>query len=158
MSKETTKQIASLSELLDIKTKDHISIITDIDCGGKTVPFIAELFRGSIEGNNHTISNIVLGVDVWGDEQSIALFHYLSRATILNLHFKNVHFEIDKNGYTPRIAGFCYECGASTIDNVSLDLTTSFGEDIPFIFEENSCNISNVTLTCNGNPVEVETI
>ena len=144
MDTDKTKQVASLSELLEIKTKDNICITEDIDCNGQVIPYIAEMFRGTIVGNNHTISNLTVSTEVWGDEQSIALFHYLSHASITNLHFKNIRFEIDKNGYTPRIAGLCYECGASTIENVSMELDTSFGEEISLIYDANS--VSNVVL------------
>lgn len=154
MDTDKTKQVASLSELLEIKTKDNICITEDIDCNGQVIPYIAEMFRGTIEGNNHTISNLTVSTEVWGDEQSIALFHYLSHASITNLHFKNIRFEIDKNGYTPRIAGLCYECGASTIENVSMELDTSFGEEISLIYDANSVKISDLAMTCNGKSVE----
>ena len=148
------KQVASLSELLEIKAKDNICITEDIDCNGQVIPYIAEMFRGTIEGKDHTISNLIVSTEVWGDEQSIALFHYLSHAAISNLHFKNVRFEIDKNGYTPRIAGLCYECGASTLENVSMELSTSFDEEIALIYEANSVKISDLAMTCNGKSVE----
>ena len=154
MDTDKTKQVASLSELLEIKTKDNICITEDIDCNGQVIPYIAEMFRGTIEGNNHTISNLTVSTEVWGDEQSIALFHYLSHASITNLHFKNIRFEIDKNGYTPRIAGLCYECGASTLENVSMELTTSFDEEIALIYEVNSVKISDLAMTCNGKSVK----
>lgn len=155
MDTDRIKQVASLSELLEIKTKDNICIIADIDCEGQVIPYIAEMFRGTIEGNNHTISNLTVSDDVWGDEQSIALFHYLSHATISNLHFRNVRFEIDKNGYTPRIAGLCYECGVSTIENVSMDLTTSFNEEVALIYDANSVKTSGLAMICNGKSVEI---
>ena len=154
MDTDKIKQVTSLSELLEIKTKDNVCITEDIDCNGQVVPHIAEMFRGTIEGNNHTISNLTVSTEVWGDEQSIAMFHYLSHATISNLHFKNIRFEIEKNGYKPRIAGLCYECGASTIENVSMELDTSFGEEIPLIFDANSVKISDLAMTCNGKSVE----
>jgi len=154
MDTDNVKQVASLSELLEIKAKDNICITADIDCEGQVIPYITEMFRGTIEGNNHTISNLTVSDDVWGDEQSIALFHYLSHATISNLHFKNVRFEIDKNGYTPRIAGLCYECGASTLENVSMELTTSFNEEVALIYDANSVKASDLAMTCNGKSVE----
>lgn len=154
MDTEKAKQVASLSELLEIKAKDNICITADIDCEGQVIPYIAEMFRGTIEGNNHTISNLTISDEVWGDEQSIALFHYLSHATISNLHFKKVRFEIDKKGYTPRIAGLCYECGASTLENVSMELTTSFNDEVALIYEANSVKTSDLAMTCNGKSVE----
>lgn len=154
MDKAMIKQVTSLSELLEVNAKDIISISADIDCEGKTIPYIAEMFRGSIEGNNHTISNLMLSTEVWGDEQSIAMFHYLSHATISNLHFKNIRFEIDKNGYTPRIAGLCYQCNASIIKNVSMEVITSFEEEIPLIYEINPDQSSDIAITCNGKSVE----
>lgn len=149
-----TKQVSDILGLLEIKTKDNIYISSDIDCKGRIIPYIAEMFRGTIEGNNHTISNLVLSADVWGDEQAISLFHYLSHATISNLHFKNIRFEVDKNGYSPRIAGFCYECGASTVENVSMELSTALVDEIPLIYEANSVKVSNNAMICNGKSVE----
>lgn len=153
-NKESVKQVADLSELLEIKVKDNICITSDIDCKGKVIPYITEMFRGTIEGNNHTISDLTISTEVWGDEQSIALFHYISHATISNLHFKNIRFEIDKNGYTPRIAGLCYECGASTLENVSMELTVSFNKEVALIYEANSVKTTDLAMTCNGKSVE----
>ena len=107
-----------------------------------------------VQGNNHTISNLIVSTEVWGDEQSIALFHYLSRATISNLHFKDVRFEIDKNGYTPRIAGLCYECGASTLENISMEIETSFNGEIPLVYDANSIKTSDIAMICNGESVK----
>lgn len=148
------KQVTTLSELLEIKTKDKISISADIDCEGKAIPYIVKMFRGAIEGNNHTISNLTLSTEVLGDEQSIALFPYLSHATLSNLHFKNLRFEVDNNGYTPRIAGLCYQCNASIIKNVSMEVITSFEDNIPLIYEANSAKTSDIAINCNGKSVE----
>ena len=154
MDSDEIKRVASLSELLKIKMKDNICITEDIDCEGKVIPYIIEMFKGTIEGNNHTISNLIVSTEVWGDEQSIALFHYLSRATISNLHFKDVRFEIDKNGYTPRIAGLCYECGASTLENISMEIETSFNGEIPLVYDANSIKTSDIAMICNGESVK----
>ena len=68
-------------------------------------------FRGSLDGNNHIISGLK------GDSNLPFLFYSLDKATIKNLIFANIKWEIEESGWANLIAMLAYD---STFENITI--------------------------------------
>lgn len=144
------RSINTVDELLSLSKTDIVELTSDIDCQGRHIPKICSIFRGTLEGNNHTISNLVIDDPIWGDEQKLSLFSYLTHASIKNIRFENITFLIDKGVYSPKIAGLCTNVADSILDNVTVNVLTSNGEDIPMIYDSVGGTDNNLVYTCNN--------
>ena len=144
------KEIHTYEELLLLQENDNVLLANDIDCGNVSVDRILLQFKGSLDGQGHTVANLVIRPAIWGDEQSVAMFGYLSHAVIQNIRFDNISFVIDRSVYRPRVAALCYEALASEIKNVKISLVTNNTEEIPLVLEPDGSKILGCELICNS--------
>ena len=149
------RSINTVDELLSLSKTDNVELTADIDCHGKHIPKICSIFRGTLEGNNHAIRNLVIDDPIWGDEQKLSLFSYLTHASIKNIRFENITFLINKGVYTPKIAGLCTNVADSILDNVTVNVLTSNGEDIPMIYDSVGGTDNNLVYTCNNEKYKI---
>lgn len=143
-------QIRLAEELLRIQKTDEVVLMNDIDFGDRKLECIIPEFRGVLNGNGYTISNIVVSCPVWGDEQKIALFNYISHAKVKDIVFKGIKFDLMVNSYSPSIAALGVEVNDSVIDNVKMYVNTSNLIGIPLLYEANGVETHNLEITCNG--------
>lgn len=149
------RSITNADELFSLTKAESVELMNDIDCQGKHISKLCSVFRGTIIGNNHTISNIVVDDPVWGDEQKIALFNYLTHACIKNITIENVSFIIDKGVYTPNISALCTEASDSVLENITVKVSTSNGEEIPMIYESIGGAQNSLEYTCNNKEYKI---
>ena len=71
-------------------------------------------FKGSLDGNNYTISGLI------GDSNLPFLFYSLENATIKNLIFENINWDIEESGWANLIAMLAYD---STFENITIAKT-----------------------------------
>lgn len=143
------RTVKSIEDLLSITKTDSIELANDIDCKGKHIPKLCSIFRGIIEGNNHTISNLVIEDTVWGDEQKIALFSYLTHARIRNIRFENIKYIINNGVYTPKVAGLGIDVADTELENITMTVSTSNGECIPLIYDSIGGEHQSLKYICN---------
>ena len=143
------KIIQNIEELLAIERKDDVVLVDDIDGRNRSIEKLLSVFNGTIDGNGHTISNLLIEPDIWGDEQKVALFHHLTRATVKNVSFRNITFKLNKGVYSPSIAALAADVSDSIVDNVNMVVYTSFRDSIPMLYETTGCKIYNINIICN---------
>lgn len=143
-------KISSWEELYHIDKSSHIELLNDIDGEFVKIPYLIELFKGELNGNGHIIRNIILSGAVYDDAQRIALINYMSHAVIRDVRFENIVMEIDKGLYSPKIAGLCVECYKSSINNVSMEISTADNVQIPLILEKSDSSFTGIEYKCNG--------
>lgn len=146
---DEVKYISSVSDLFSIRKNDHIKLTCDIDCEEATTACFTEIFRGRFDGGGFTIRNLILTDTIWGDEQRISLFNYLSNAIICNVIFDNIIIDINLGRYTPKIAGLCVESTNSIIRNVTMSAITNCSS-VPLIYETNGGEAEQLFMFCNG--------
>ena len=102
-------------------------IMDDIDCKGMKVDSYLKNFSGKIEGDNHTISNFGVSVNI--DTMKVALFGNIKAgASITNVTFENVTMAYtSKTEMKPEVYGvFTSIDENATISNVVLTGSLSF--------------------------------
>ena len=149
------KRICCLDDLISLTNSESVELVNDIDCQGRHIAKIISLFKGTIDGKGHSISNLVIDDTAWGDEQKIALFCYLTHASIRNIRFENILFEINNGMYTPNIAGLCVEATDSVFENISMSVLTSDGKDIPMIHASIGGKNELLNYTCNNREYKI---
>ena len=142
--------VKNYDDLIQISKADSLELANDIDCQGKHISKLCSIFRGNIEGNNHTISNLVIDDPVWGDEQKVALFSYLTHASIRNIRFENIEYIINNGVYTPKIAGLGADVSDSVLENITMTVSTSNGENIPLVYDSVGGEHKSLNYTCNN--------
>ena len=144
------RYITKAEELLKLRKNGNYTLLNDIDFENARVPCLAKYFTGTINGNGFTIRNLTLSDDIWGDEQTIALFVNMNRATITDLSFQNIRLEYQKGCYHPRIGVLAGSCSDFRISNVSVIALNNDSGITPMIYETNNCTITDVKMMCNG--------
>ena len=147
--------INTIDDLLNMKRKEEYERVCDIDAEGKTVKCFIGDFSGKLNGNGHKIKNLRLSDEIWGDEQTLALFYSMSKAEIRDISFENLLFDYDRTYYSPRVAALVGSCSNSTIINVDVTVRDSSGEDLTLVYEANDCTMQNNKIVCNGKEVPV---
>ena len=145
--------INTIDDLLNMKRKEEYELACDIDAEGKKVKYILGDFSGKLNGKGHTIKNLRISDEIWGDEQTLALFYSMSKAEIRDISFDNLLFDYDRTYYSPRVAVLGGSCSNSTIINVNATVIDSSGEDLTLVYEANDCNMQNNKIVCNGKEV-----
>lgn len=97
----------------------HYKLINDLDFSSITNWNIGNItnyqaFKGSLDGNNHTISGLK------GDSNLPSLFYSLNNATIKNLIFENINWKIEESGWANLIAMLAYD---SIFENITITKT-----------------------------------
>jgi hypothetical protein len=115
-----------------------------------SVSALCSVFFGTIDGHNHTISNLIVDDPIWGDEQKIALFRHISNASITNIRFENIKIIIGEEDYLPSIAGLSTDVADSELKNISMTVSTSNGNNIPMIYESVGGVNDNLNYICNN--------
>ena len=141
--------INSFEELKRIKRRGEYRLGCDIDCGGETVKCILGDFSGKLYGDGHTLSNLILSDEIWGDEQFLALFYSTTRAEIQDIIFDDITLKYDRTCYHARIAALVGNCANSIVKNVVVNMNSS-DDRIPLIYEANDCTIEKVAFKING--------
>ncbi len=149
------RSIKNADELFSLGKAESVELMNDIDCQGKHISKLCSIFRGTMIGNNHTISNLVIDDPVWGDEQKISLFNYLMHACIKDITIENVKIIIDKGVYTPNISALCAEASDSVLENIKVKVFTSNGEEIPMIYESIGGVQNALEYTCNNKKYKI---
>ena len=111
-------------------------MLNDIDLGGEEFPL--KDYRYKLVGNGKTISNCIvttnptkygLGVDHTQDDQNslyVSLFGNIKNATIMDVTFDNVVFEIKStftNTYKIYVSPICTKLENCIIDKVTINVT-----------------------------------
>lgn len=148
-------EIKTIDDLLNMDRKGEYELVRDIDAEGKTVTCLIGDFSGKFNGNGHKIKNLTIAADIWGDEQTLALFYSMSRAEVRDIFFENLQFDYDVTYYSPRVAVLAGSCSNSTITNVNVTVRSSSGEDITLVYDANDCVMQNNKIVCNGQEVPV---
>ena len=141
--------IKCFDDLMNMKRKGEYELTCDIDCKGKTIQCIAGDFSGKLKGKGHKIVNLVLSDEIWGDEQTLALFYSMTKAEISDITFEKISVIFERTCYHPRVAALAGSCSNSTIRNVSVLLNTA-SDDIALIYEVNDCKIENASIIKDG--------
>ena len=146
--------VDSLEQLKNIEVKSNIVLTQDLDCGGAEIEFLAKLFKGTFDGQGHTISNLTLTSEIWTDGQILALFQYLDHASVENVSFNDLVIKVDLNGYKPKIAALCYESMHSIIRNVCINAKLIGCEKIPMIDTALKGVIENISFESGGRELQ----
>lgn len=150
------KIVNTASDMQAIMTNANYYITADLDFTGIEV-LMPISYAGTIEGNNHTISNLHMSYirnDV--TETSFGLFAKLEDATIKNLKFNNCSYELNviKAG-SFKIGFLAGEVGNSIIANVDVTnckiriISDNSGNKQWCLYEDGDPQITNVTETDN---------
>jgi len=150
-----TEYIHNIDELLKISRKGTYEIVNDIDCEGKSISKIIGDFSGVIDGAGHIIKNLILHDEIWGDEQTLALFYSMNRAEIKNINFDNICMDYTRGVYNPRIGALAGVCADCIFDNIVFSVSNSSNDDTTLVYEASNCKMQNIKIVCNGkeNPV-----
>lgn len=142
--------IHNYNDLFKLNRKGIYELVEDIDCEGKSISKIIGDFSGIIDGAGHVIKNLVLCDEIWGDEQTLALFYTMSRAEIRDIKFENLKIVCDDGCFNPRVgalAGICTDC---KIINVTVSVINDSNREIPLVYEASNCELQNNKIVCNG--------
>lgn len=132
------------------------TLTNDIDISGKWTPVGQEgnLFNGTFDGNNHTISNITVTVTA---DNKVGFFGFVDRdASIKNLKLNNVNVSgcAGVGGLVGEAAGFPYARDGKNIINCTVTGSVSGNECVGGLVGDNSCHPilnCNVNVTVSGN-------
>lgn len=128
--------LVSTAEQLRQNKNRNIYLLNDIDLGGEEFPL--KDYRYKLVGNGKTISNCIvttnptkygLGVDHTQDDQNslyVSLFGNIKNATIMDVTFDNVVFEIKStftNTYKIYVSPICTKLENCIIDKVTINVT-----------------------------------
>ena len=141
--------IKSFDDLLNMKRKGEYELACDIDCGGEKIKCIIGDFSGKINGKGHRITNLILTDEIWGDEQTLALFYSMTGAEITDITFEKISIIYDRICYHPRVAVLAGSCSNCVIRNVSVAMEKE-PESLALIYEVNDCEIENVSIIKDG--------
>lgn len=141
--------IRSFDDLLNLKRKGEYELEYDIDCEGKTIKCIIGDFSGKLNGKGHKIKNLILSDEIWGDEQTLALFYSMTKAEITDITFEKISVIYDRTCYQPRVAVLAGSCSNCVFRNVSVVMEKE-SENLSLIYEANDCEIENVSIFKDG--------
>lgn len=128
--------LVSTAEQLRQNKNRNIYLLNDIDLGGEEFPL--KDYRYKLVGNGKTISNCIvttnptkygLSVDHTQDDQNslyVSLFGNIKNATIIDVTFDNVVFEIKStftNTYKIYVSPICTKLENCIIDKVTINVT-----------------------------------
>lgn len=142
--------IKSFDDLLNLKRTGEYELACDIDCEGKNIKCITGDFSGKIRGKGHRITNLILSDEIWGDEQTLALFYSMTKAEVTDITFENISVVYERACYQPRTAVLAGSCSNCVIRNVSAVMGKE-SENLALIYEANDCEIENVSIIKDGN-------
>ena len=111
-------KIYNMEDVLKISRTGIYELMSDIDFNGKPIKWLIDDFRGVLEGNGHSIKNLLIKRDVKHDNETCALINTMGDAVIKNVVFENVVFDINDKDSISKPAVLCGHCEYSTIDNV----------------------------------------
>lgn len=144
-------EITTVEQLLAMTSNGDYELMRDIDCTGQpAIKCIVSDFKGTLNGNGHTISNLCLEDTAVGDAQPMALFHTTRKAKIIDIVFENLSIKINSKCYKPNVAALCVECSNSQISGVKVFAITPTPNGIPLIYDSNDNEIGNCSIFCNG--------
>lgn len=123
----TTRNIANCQQLLALNTShvyDTINLTADIDCAGYDVePLLdSEIFRGTLEGNGHTIRNVTIE-DQW--ESQIGLFSQAEGATFQDVTLDN--FTITGEESVGALVGYARNITVSDVRVTNVTINSDWG-------------------------------
>ncbi len=143
------EEIKNKEDLFSMDEKGEYVLINDIDCGDEKIKCILKNFKGKIDGAGHSIKNIVISDIIWGDEQTVALFYNMTRATINNIIFDGIKLEYDDGFYTPRVAVIGGKCSDCKFSDIRVTAFNPSEDKTPMFYDLNNCvNINNI-IKCN---------
>lgn len=122
------KEAGDLSDMFKGKAENYY-LVNDIDYTGKGLIQPSKDFKGVIQGNGHTISNLKIGKTLLASDTQISMFGNIAQgAKIENITFENVTMEYTaKTELFPEIYGvFTSLAEDATIENVTIRGTLSF--------------------------------
>ena len=147
--------ITCFEDLKKIKKNGEYELKNDVDCENEKIPSIISYFTGKINGKGFTIRNLVIGDEIWGDEQTLALFVSLNRAEITDINFENIRMDYTRGSYKPRIGALAGSCSDCKIVNVVFSVSNSSNGETPLVYEANNCEMQNNKIVCNGKEAPV---
>ncbi len=112
--------ITTCAELNAMRSGNDYVLGNDLDCSDYHYTTIAGVFQGTLDGNDHTISNLTIHR---ARSNRSGLFDGISDATIQNIHFENVNIPVNFDGSKADqglIAGAVFYYGENTISNIKV--------------------------------------
>ena len=160
----TPQELAGIAYLVNNNFADFsgktINIISDIDLAGKNwvpIGLGSSIFKGNIEGNNHTIDNIKINSGTSGAPYAAGFCIYMQNSRISNLNFRGT-LNVNKN-YLGFIA---YKATSSNFENISISCSLTFSHSVStstsfeysssisgMIAEATNCTFSDIRVTDN---------
>lgn len=147
--------ISSFEELMQMDKNGEYELKCDIDCKSAKISGILRYFTGKLNGAGHVVRNIVISDEIWGDEQTLALFYNMNRAEIRDISFDNITMEYKRGSYRPRIGALAGSCADCIIKNVIMSVSNSSNNETPLLYEASNCEMQNNKIICNGKGVPV---
>lgn len=168
--------LVSTAEQLRQNKNRNIYLLNDIDLGGEEFPL--KDYRYKLVGNGKTISNCIvttnptkygLSVDHTQDDQNslyVSLFGNIKNATIMDVTFDNVVFEIKStftNTYKIYVSPICTKLENCIIDKVTINVTYKcvelpsgfdIEENLVFVTDE-AYLIDSVNNTVTNNKINI---
>ena len=144
------RELKTKEDLYSIEEKGEYILLNDIDCDNDSLKFLLKSFKGTIDGAGHSIKKIVISDIIWGDEQTIALFYNMSKATIKNLTIEDLKLEYEEGFYTPRVALLGGKCSDCTFINIKVTASNSSEDKTPMFYDLNHCVNKNNSIKCNN--------
>lgn len=141
--------------LLDTYPTENFKIKNDLDFTGvpESKIRITQDFRGVLDGENHTISNVRM-------ENTSFIFSHINGATIQNVDFSNIHINAKNNYYTAIIyANGPLPCYLDNIHikDMTITTTTSLPDQIGgligygYFVNITNCTVNNIKIIANSN-------
>lgn len=160
----TPQELAGIAYLVNNNFADFsgktINILADIDLSGKDwmpIGLGTYVFKGSIEGNNHTISNINITTGTSGSPYASGFWIYLQNAKVANLNFKG---KINSN---KNYLGFlAYKAISTKFENISVSCNMIFSHSVSgstgFKFTSSISGMVSEATNCNFLNIRVDDI
>jgi hypothetical protein len=114
--------IYNASQLSKINASANYYLMNDIDMKSSAIS-IPSTYAGIFDGNNHTLSNITIDKVQKGDDY-FALFTRLNNATIKNITFDNLTYNLELGGKKSQVALISAKVTSSTLENITLKNST----------------------------------
>lgn len=147
--------ISCFEELKAIKKNGEYELKNDIDCENNKISGILPYFTGKLYGGGFAIKNLIISDEIWGDEQTLALFYNMSRAEIKDVTFENTIMDYSRGCYKPRIGALAGTCSDCIISNVTMYVSNSSSSETPLVYAASNCKMQNNRIVCNGKEVPI---
>ena len=145
------KDIKTFDDLRRMEKKGEYRLVSDIDCGGQSIPCLTGDFNGKLDGCGHTLKDLsIVENNVFTDSQPVALFYTMKKACVKDLNICNIRIKTEDSPYSVNKAVMCVNASDCVFENVTVKLDPSVKtEKIPFVYDSNNCEFDGVKVSGN---------